>query len=36
MSTYKGITWGEVTFTETTIKLQTMEDNPKSILSIGF
>ena len=35
MSTsYKGITWGQGNFTDTTFKLQTMDDNPKSLFGI--
>lgn len=36
MSTYKGITWGQANFTETALKLQTMDENPKSLFSIDF
>lgn len=37
MSTsYKGHTWGKVDFSETALKLCTMDDAPKSVFNIEF
>lgn len=35
-TSYKGHTWGKIDFTETALKLNTMDDNPKSIFNIEF
>ena len=33
---YKGTTWGKIDFTETSLKFNNMDENPKSIFGVEF
>ena len=35
-TSYKGQTWGKIDFSETALKLSTMDDNPKSLFNVEF
>lgn len=35
-TSYKGHTWGKVDFSETALKMCTMDENPKSIFNVEF